>query len=154
MEIQHLKYDEALARDGQFVSMPVGVSMWPMLKNRRDSIVIGEITRPIKSNDVVLYKLKNGKRVLHRVISVREDSYVIRGDNCNRNEYGITSAQIIGILKGFYKGEKYIDCETNRLYKIYVFLCRATHYIRIPFRTGWRLFKILCRKIVKKHEER
>lgn len=150
METQQLKIEEVLARDGELVKMPVGVSMWPMLKNRRDSIVIETLKRPVKNNDVVLFKRKNGQYVLHRVVRVREDSYVIRGDNCMRSEYGIARAQILGILRGFYKGDRYIDCETNRLYKIYVFLCRSTHCVRVPMMWAWHLFKRLCRKLVKK----
>ena len=35
-------------------------------------------------------------------------------------ERGIKDEQVLGVLKGFYRGERYVDCEKNRLYHIYV----------------------------------
>lgn len=133
--------EEVLKRDGRVLQMPFGVSMWPMLKNHKDAMLIETVSEPIKVNDVVLFKRKSGQLVLHRVIGVESDTYSIRGDNCSKAERGIEREQIIGILKGFYKGNRYIDCSKNTGYKVYVFLCRATHLIRIPIRFCFRLAK-------------
>ena len=40
---------------------------------------------------------------LHRVVGVRSGSYVLRGDNQVKNEYGVTDRQIIGRLSAFYR---------------------------------------------------
>ena len=56
---------------------------------------------------------------MHRIIEVRENDYVVLGDNLLTKEY-VTDDMICGKLVGFYKnGKKYIDCENNRLYKFY-----------------------------------
>ena len=46
------------------------------------------------------------------------------GDNQWVLEWGINDEQVLGVLKGFYRGERYVDCEKNRLYHIYVALWR------------------------------
>lgn len=132
------KMEEVLLREGRIVQMPVGRSMWPMLKNRRDTIVIEKIAFPIKVHDVVLYKRDSGKYVLHRVLKIKRDGYVIRGDNCTRNEYDITERHMLGVLRGFYKGERYVDCEKDFWYKVYVITWRATYLPRTAAKLVWR----------------
>lgn len=123
------KIDELLEKDGEILDIPVGYSMWPMLKNRKDSIVIKKAEFPIQKNDVVLYRRAN-KCVLHRFLKKKGDVLIIRGDNCRINEYDITENRIFGVLKGFYKGDKYIDCKTNKAYKCYVWFWRFTYIPR------------------------
>ena len=108
--------------------------MLPMLKQKRDTVVIEKLTRKPKVNDVVLYQRKDKKYVLHRIIKIKGNSYVIRGDNCFYNEYDITDNDILGILCGFYKGEKYVDCSKNAFYKMYVFIWKSTYYLRFFLR--------------------
>jgi len=112
------KIEDILKEEGIFVSTTVGVSMFPMLRNRRDTIVIKPYEGRLKKYDVPLYK-RNSDYILHRIIEVRSDSYVIRGDNCENKEYGITDEQILGVLTGFYRGEKQVNMEGWR-YKLYV----------------------------------
>ena len=148
MEERRSNIEEIIERDGQILEMPVGVSMWPMLKNRRDAIVIQKVARPLKTNDVVLYKRSNNRYVLHRIIRIDGDSLVIRGDNCDRSERDVKTGDVIGVLQGFYKGKRYIDCDRNRGYKIYVFLCRATYLPRIPVRKAFRIIKAICSRVM------
>lgn len=124
--------ENAIKKCGRVVTVPVGKSMWPMLKNRRDHIVIVPVTRPFKRYDVPLYRRNKDTYVLHRIIKVKNDGqYVICGDNLWRKEYDVTDEQIVGILAGFFRGERYIDCETNILYHTYVYIWRALY----PFRS-------------------
>lgn len=92
--------------------------MYPMLRSGTDTIVIERYKGKLKKYDVPLYK-KNGKYILHRVIRVLPDSYIMRGDNCFQEEYGIPESQILGILTGFYRKNRYVSVE-NRIYKGYV----------------------------------
>ena len=55
--------------------------MYPMLRHRRDTVVIKSIDGEISKNDVVVYRVKSGKLVLHRVLKITPDVFVIRGDN-------------------------------------------------------------------------
>lgn len=131
-----------LEKDGFIVQMPFGISMYPMLKQKKDSVVIKKISEKPRENDVVLFQAVTGKYLLHRVIKVNENDYTIRGDNNLQHEYGVKDEQILGILIGFYKGEKYIDCNNNKLYKIYYHLNRRTYYIRALYK--------LCRLFLSK----
>ena len=100
--------EDVLAEEGLFVSTTVGVSMFPMLRNRRDTIIVMPYEGRLKKYDVPLYK-RGSDYILHRIIEVLPDSYVICGDNCIQKEYGITDEQILGVLTGFYRGSKQIN---------------------------------------------
>ena len=76
-----------LAENGFYVSTTVGVSMRPMLRNRRDRIIL----RPVGEErlckwDLPLYRRPDGKYVLHRIIGVEDGYYIIRGDNTYAKE--------------------------------------------------------------------
>ena len=109
---------ENILQKGKFLGNVKGRSMYPMLRSGIDTIVVECYKGKLKKYDVPLYK-KNGKYILHRVIRVLPDSYVMRGDNCFQEEYGILESQILGILTGFYRKNRYISVE-NRIYKSYV----------------------------------
>ena len=111
-------YKEILDKDGYIAQFPTGFSMFPMLRQGIDTVVIKRIDRKPRENDVVFYLLDNCKYILHRVIKVQEKGYIIRGDNCYFNEYNVLDRHIIGILEGFYRGDDYIDCKTNKKYKL------------------------------------
>lgn len=129
-----LRLKEALQEQGRIVSVPVGVSMWPMLIHRKDHIVIETVKEPLKRYDVPLYQRGNGHFVLHRIIKVcGNGQYIINGDNVWRKEYDITDEQIHGVLVGFFKGDVYIDCEKSKGYRIYVIICRMMYPIRAIF---------------------
>ncbi len=96
--------------------------MWPTLKNAGQSVVIVPKTDRLNRYDVPLYKRANGQYVLHRVMEVTPDGYVMCGDSQFNYEYGITDDMIVGVMKGFYKGRKYIDASDKKSYKTALFL--------------------------------
>ncbi len=120
--------EDILAAEGIYVSTTSGVSMYPMIRNRRDTIIVTPCTGRLKKHDIPLYKRGNAY-VLHRIIKVLPDSYVIRGDNCRASEHGVTDADILGVLTGFYRGGKEVDLG-GKAYKTYVYLCRASYPLR------------------------
>ncbi len=109
---------EALDRIGVYVNTPSGSSMRPMLRGERDMIRVEKYEGRLRRYDVGLYCRRDGRHVLHRVVRVREGDYVMRGDNCDYTEYGITDDMMIGKLIGFWRGDKYISCE-SRVYRLY-----------------------------------
>ncbi len=143
---------EALETQGQILSVPVGISMWPMLRNRRDHIVIKKLDRPLRKYDVPMYRRPNGQYVLHRIIRIggRRGQYVICGDNLWRREYEVTDSDIIGILVGFFRGEKYIDCEKNRGYRCYVYVWRFLYPLRACLLWSKEIFNRCKRKLIKR----
>ncbi len=121
--------EEQLRQDGFVLTLSVGVSMKPMLTQQTEQLLIEKLTAEPKENDVVLFRRSTGQYVLHRVIRRTKVHYRIRGDNCCRTEK-VHPQQIIGILKGFYKGDKFINCETDKGYKAYVILWRISYPLR------------------------
>lgn len=109
-----------LAREGLFVSTTVGISMFPMLRNRRDTIIIRPLDaksgKRLAVGDVALYRVAD-RYVLHRVIGVRDGWYAIRGDNCVTTEH-VADKQILGRLVEFYRGTCHISC-TSPWYRCY-----------------------------------
>lgn len=123
--IQGTDIETILKKDGVFVSTTSGVSMFPMLRDRRDTIIVTRREGRLKKYDVALYK-RGDSYVLHRVIEVLPDSYIIRGDNCLSKEYGITDDTVLGVLTGFYRGDKEKSMKSFS-YKLYSRLIVAFH---------------------------
>ncbi len=129
-----------------------GYSMYPMLCDHKNLAVIGRLDREPRLYDVLLYK-KCGfdKLVLHRIIKIKPDgALVIRGDNTYKNEYDIRREDIIGILVGFYKNGRYIDCEKSRGYAIYVCLMRVFYPVRFVWKRILRPILSRIKKIIIK----
>lgn len=91
-------FEDELRAHGSFVFRNVGSSMRPLIKQGRDLVVIHRKPEGrCKKYDVVLYK-RNQRYVLHRIVEVLPDGYVICGDNCINKEYDITDKDIIGVM--------------------------------------------------------
>lgn len=100
-------YEEYLEKNGTLTYTNVGVSMLPMIKQRRDIFTITKKTcGRFKKYDVVLYRRPPSHYVLHRIVEVRENDYVILGDNCLNKEYGIKDEDILGVLTSFVRNGK------------------------------------------------
>ena len=139
--------EEVLEKTGVYVGPTVGVSMLPMLKNRRDSVIVVKKTERLKPLDVALYKRGNDY-VLHRVLEVKEWGYIIRGDNCYANE-NIPEDTVIGVLTEFYRKDKHVLC-TNEKYLRYAKRRIATYPVRRVFFAIKQKVYGLARKIIKK----
>ena len=107
-------FEEILARDGRLVYSSVGDSMLPLIRQGRDLLVIEPAAGRLKKYDIPLYKRDSGKHVLHRVLKVRPDDYVICGDNRWRREYGITDRHIIGVLTAVIRDGKELSLNDRR----------------------------------------
>lgn len=91
-------FEEILERDGKLIYSNVGTSMWPLVRPGRDLLVIERRKGRLHRLDVALYRRDSGQYVLHRVLRVLPNGYVICGDNQWRPERGITDAHVIGVL--------------------------------------------------------
>lgn len=122
--------EKIIEEKGEIVACTSGVSMYPMLRHRKDMVVIEKVCRPLKRHDVPLYRAKGGKLTLHRILKVTPNGYIVRGDNLFRKETDITDNNIIGVLRAFYRNGKMYDCEKSIKYKMYVVLMRLSYPIR------------------------
>ncbi len=115
MEKACLKIEDVLAEKGVYVGPTVGVSMLPMLKSRRDTIVVKPKTERLKRLDVALYK-RGDAYVLHRVLAPIEGGYIIRGDNCYSDE-NIPEEDVFGVLTEFFRKDKHYLCTDEKYLK-------------------------------------
>lgn len=122
------RIEKIIDEKGFYVSTSVGMSMYPMLRNRKDTIIIRKKNMRYKKYDVVLY-MRDGKYILHRIVKVLEKGYVIRGDNCYINEYDIDDKKIIGYLAECYRGETKVNFD-GILYKCYTRIWNLFYPIR------------------------
>ncbi len=110
-----MKIEDVLTKEGRYVGPTVGVSMLPMLKQRRDTIVVIPKTERLKPLDVALYR--RGKAyVLHRVLYPIDTGYIIRGDNCYADE-NIPEEDVIGVLSEFFRKDKHYYCTDEKYLK-------------------------------------
>lgn len=140
--IEHSRIGEYLNEHGTLTYTNVGTSMMPLLRQGKDLFTVRKkgIAR-CSVRDVVLYVREPDRYVLHRVISVRPDDYVIIGDNCIKKEYGITDKDIIGIMTSFVRNSREHSTD-EPLYRVYSFV--IMHTIRLR-----RILKV-CKKVVRK----
>ncbi|MGN1295225.1 MAG: S24/S26 family peptidase [Bacilli bacterium] len=142
MSNELINFEELLQRDGSFLYTFRGVSMKPLLHQGKDVVIISRIERPIRKLDIVLYKI-NERYVLHRVLKIKKDHYVIRGDNTYTNEI-IPKDKVFGILTSYYKKDKLKKVNTKGAILLY-YLWFTTYPLR------WVLVKTkrLLRRIIK-----
>ena len=138
-------FEKELERKGTITYTCKGVSMLPLLRQQRDLFTVSKRDGRCKKYDVVLYRRKDGAYVLHRVIKVLEDSYVILGDNCLNKEYGIQDKDILGIMTSFVRDGKEYSVE-NGAYRMYIKVWVALY----PVRYVWKILRGYFRKIIQK----
>lgn len=118
---QQSTFEEQLDLHGHIVFPNVGVSMMPLLRENRDLMIIEKKgAERCKKYDAVLFKRDNGQYVMHRVMKVRGQDYIIIGDNCVQKE-AVREDQILGILTGVIRDGKEISV-TDKGYLLYVHL--------------------------------
>ena len=133
-------FEEILQKEGQLIYSNVGDSMQPLIRQGRDLLVIEPPKGRLKKYDIPLYRRDNGKYVLHRILKVRPDDYVICGDNRWRCEYGITDRHIIGVLTAIIRDGKEVPITDWRcrlythlwcdLFPLRAFLLRGLHVLK------------------------
>ena len=138
--------EEVLRSNGKYVGPTVGVSMLPLLKTRRDTIVVRPKTSRLKPLDVALYR-RGESYVLHRVLKPIEGGYLIRGDNCYSDEL-IPEDAVIGVLTEFFRKGTHIEC-TDKKYLRYAERRVKTYPVRRVFVITWNAIKSVLRKIYR-----
>ncbi len=111
--------EQILETVGIYSAISKGTSMWPMLGDGKNRIIVAKPETEPKLYDVALFRRESGLLVLHRIVEIHNDHYLFCGDNQNFLEK-VNKEQVLGVLKGYYKDKKYTDCEKSRSYRLYV----------------------------------
>lgn len=141
-----MEFRELLERDGVLIYKNQGDSMQPLIREGKDLVVIRQISGGLKRYDVPLYQRDTGEYVLHRVLRVRPDGYVLCGDNRWRKEYGITDRHITGILTAVIRNGREIPVSSLPC-RIYAHLWCDFFYIRAAILMGRSLLKKAARRV-------
>ncbi len=143
---EKLKIEEVIAKQGYYAGPTVGVSMRPMLKEGRDTIVVCAKTEKLKPLDVALYH-RGDAYVLHRVLRPTESGYIIRGDNCYSDE-NVPESAVFGVLTEFFRRDEHFYC-TDKKYLKYAQRRVKTYPIRRFFVRLWAYSKAIVKRVLK-----
>lgn len=133
-------FEDEIKRTGRIIYTNVGYSMMPLIKQGRDVLVISAVNGRLKRYDIPLYKRDSGQYVLHRILKVRKNDYVICGDNRCNKEYGITDRHIIGVLSGIIRDGREIPV-TDIKCRIYAHLWCDLFPVRVLIIRIRQIFK-------------
>ena len=136
--------EESIIENGFHIATVVGDSMMPLLREGIDTVTVVPVTKPLKKLDLPLYKRPSGQYVLHRIIGVRKNHYIICGDN-RTNKEKVPKDWIIGVAESFYIGDKKVSVEDPE-YIAYVKDVRRKFFPKYIK----SLFKRLKNKLIKK----
>lgn len=127
--------ESELLAHGTCLTRTRGKSMKPLLKENRDAVMLMRSDREIKKYDVVLYKDSLGRYILHRVIAIKGDVLVIRGDNTYKKER-VPKSDILAYMVSYNRKGKSrsVDRFGYKLYsRVWNFLYPLRYIARKPF---------------------
>jgi len=103
---------EQMLLDGHDVKFTVvGNSMWPLLRNRKDQVVLRKVNaKELKKGDIVLYKPDDGRYILHRITKVRNGKLRTTGDNNCFHDGEFSDECVLGKAVSLIRNECQIDC--------------------------------------------
>ncbi len=134
--------EEILENGGSVSFMPNGQSMMPLIREGQDSVIISPLLRKPQKYDAILYKRTNGQFVLHRIVKVKKNSYVLCGDNQFQYEYNVTDSMIIGLMTALKRDGQTVTPD-NKEYAAYLKRLYARRVVkRIRYYTRRALSKI------------
>lgn len=109
-------YKTELEKNNAIAFVPGGNSMWPILKNRGQSVIVERKTQRLKPLDVAFYTRANGTFVLHRVMEVKENGYVMCGDS-QLNLEPVLEENVFGVMSAFYDKDKLVSVTDEKYVK-------------------------------------
>lgn len=133
-------------RQGMTATVPVtGNSMWPLFSHKRDCAVLSACDgQRLRRGDVPLYQRPDGQYILHRIIKVKPDVYVLAGDAQRELEY-LPKSCVVALMTAFIRKGKTVNCRNMR-YRAYAWIWIAVRPLR-PF-------LIRCAKFILKIKKR
>lgn len=138
---------EVISSGGEFRLFPRGTSMMPLLREGTDSVVLVS-PESVQKGDIAFYRRANGQFVLHRVIRIKKDEYLMCGDNQYIIEHGIKKENILAKVAHIYRGDELLP-DNDRKYARYIFFLPSR---RIKKRIR-AMLSATKRKITKKKSE-
>ena len=130
-------FEQVLREKGFLVYTCTGFSMLPLLRERQDIVEI----RPkpegrCRKYDVILYK-RGGQYILHRVLKVLPEGYLVAGDHNTFVDPAVTDDMILGVMVRVIRGGKSVR-PTDWRCRLYVLLWCVPWRLRMALLKVWR----------------
>ena len=126
----HCSFEDLLNEKGYIVYTNTGYSMLPLLREKRDIIEIKKKDRSrCNKYDVILYK-RRGQYILHRILKVLPDGYLVAGDHNAFVDSKVTDDMILGTMTKVIREGKQITPDTV-CYRLYVHLWCDAYPVRM-----------------------
>ena len=118
-----------------------GNSMFPLLRNMKDSVILEKCsTHDLKPMDVVLFRYR-GTHVLHRIIQRRGDDLLIQGDGSIVAMEQCMVNDVVGKVTGICRPSGKIVSVENWKWKLSSRLWRTSNSMRkFLLRVAYKLF--------------
>ena len=126
-----------------------GISMWPLLRADRDSVIMVNPDRPLKKGDIITFLRSDGKNVTHRICKIDDQQIQTIGDNCDAPDEIITHDKVIGLVTHVNHNGREISMDSKR-WQFYGKTMIATNPVRMFVRNHmfrpvrhclWRIVK-------------
>lgn len=121
-------FRERLAAGQKIQFSPRGVSMLPMLRQGKDTVILSPLPETLRKYDLPLYQREDGKYILHRIVEVG-DTFTCIGDNQYQYEPGVRREQMIALVTAFTRGGREISVD-HPMYRAYCILWHRSRGIR------------------------
>ncbi len=143
--MEFVAYEELLEKEGRIITHVVGTSMLPLLYNRESIVIVEAADRvPPGQGDVVLYKTGD-KYLLHRIMRVKPNEYLIRGDNTWVLE-SVPKGALLATMTDFYRHpDSRLISRKNPVYRLYILMLPCVRYTRCVKRK----VKSVLRKVLR-----
>ncbi|MDO4385135.1 MAG: S24/S26 family peptidase [Clostridia bacterium] len=138
----------ALARENAAPPVTIcleGESMRPLIRKGRDPVTIVPVRGALKTGDVVLFTLGDGRYVVHRVWKLREGFVRTLGDNCVNPEPWFPRAQVLGQVVRFSRNGHAFRLDTpaaRMLGRVWMAL--------FPMRRGYKRMRALAGRMYRR----
>ena len=111
-----------LLDEGHTVTLPLrGYSMRPFLENGRDKALL-EKPKAVSVGDAVLAEIAPGHYVLHRIVSIKGEQVILRGDgNIGTEQCRLSDVKAIATAF-FRKGHSKADSTKGLKWRIYSYI--------------------------------
>lgn len=126
--MEKISIEQGIKINGYHLSSVVGDSMMPLLRQGKDFVKVVSAPDKLKKYDIALFKRPTGEYVLHRVVKVKSDFYIICGDNRFFREK-IPYNWIVGMAESVFIGKEEIKMTDERQIRYAKKVCR-TFWIR------------------------
>ena len=140
--------DSEIRENGVYASTTKGTSMRPLFRTNRDVVILKKCVTEPKRYDVVLYRDKAGKHLLHRVIRVKDATFIIRGDNTFVRET-VAKDRIIAVLTEYNrKGKKHSTGDFSfQLYsRVWCFIYPARFLVHVTLTLARKVYRKLFKR--------